>query len=238
VLETDGQVLHPGTGPPQGGIRSPILAQVYLHEVLDRWCHHVVKPRCGGEACLIRDADDCGCAFPYQADAERFARELGPRLGTCGLERSPDKTRMIPFPRQQGPGHSSVDVLGFELRWGRERAGQPHLKRRTSRKTRRNALKRVTDGCTEKCRDRRKDLCRELNAKWRGYDHDYGVHGNSASLPEFCTCVRRILCTWRNRRSQRRSYTWTGFRDLLHHFRVERPHLVGRPPPSLAAGRA
>ena len=66
----------------------------------------------------------------------------------------------------------------------------------------------------------------------------YGVHGNSASLHVFFTCVMRILFTWLNRRSQRRSYTWTGFRDLLHHFRVERPHIVGRPPPRLAAGRA
>jgi RNA-directed DNA polymerase len=72
----------------------------------------------------------------------------------------------------------------------------------------------------------------------RGYYHDYGVHGNSASLQEFFTGVMRSLCRWLKRRSQRRSYTWTGFRALLHHFRVERPHLVGRPPPRLAPGRA
>jgi RNA-directed DNA polymerase len=238
VLETDGQVLHPVTGTPQGGILSPILANVYRHYALDLWFHKVVKPRCGGEACLIRDADDFVGAFQYQADAERFYRERGQRLGKFGRELSPDKTRVIPFTRQQVPGHTSFDVLGLEFRWGRDRAGKPHLKRRTSRAKLRHSLKRVTEWCKEKCRYRLKDLFREWNAKLRGYDHYDGVHGNSASLHEFFTGVMRLLFKWLNRRSQRRSYTWTGFRDLLHHFRVERPHLVGRPPPRLAAGRA
>jgi group II intron reverse transcriptase/maturase len=204
VLDTDGPVLHPATGTPQGGSRSPILAHVYLHSVLDLWFHKVVKPRCRGEACLMRYADDFVCACAYQAAAERFSRELGQRLGKFGLEL----------------------------------AGKPHLKRRTSRQKRRNSRKRVTDWCKERWRYRLKDLFRELNAKVRGYYHYDGVHGNSASLHEFFTCALRILCKWLNRRSQRRSDTWTGFRDLLHHFRVERPHLVGRPPPRLAPGRA
>jgi group II intron reverse transcriptase/maturase len=237
-LDTDGQVLHPATGTPQGGSRSPILAKVYLPYALDRWFHQVVKPRGRGEACLIRYADDVVCAVEYQADAERFYRELGQRLGKFGLELAAGKTRVIPFTRQQGPGHTSFDCLGFEVRWGRDRAGKPHLTRRTSRQKLRNALKRVTDWCKERCRYRRKDMFRELNAKLRGYDHYDGVNGNSASLHEFFTDARRILFKWLNRRSQRRSSTWTGFRDLLHHFRVERPHLVGRPPTRLAPGRA
>jgi RNA-directed DNA polymerase len=238
VLETEGQVLPPVTGTPQGGIRSPSLATVYRHDALDLGLHKVVKPRGGGEACLLRDADDCGCAFPYQADAARCYREVGQRLGTFGLELSPDKTRVIPFTRQQVPGHTSFDCLGVEFRWGRDRAGKPHLKRRTSRKKRRNSLTRVPEWCKETCRDRLKDRCRALHAKLRGYDHYDGVHGTSASRHEFFPWVRRILFTWLNRRSQRRRYTWTGVRALLHHFRVERPHLVGRPPPRWAAGRA
>jgi hypothetical protein len=103
------------------------------------------------------------------------------------------------------PGHTSFDLRGLELRWGRDRAGEPHRKRRTSRQKRRDSLKRVTDWCKERCRRRLKDLCRELNAKLRGYDHDHGVHGNSASLHEFFTCAMRLLCKGRNRRSQRRS---------------------------------
>jgi RNA-directed DNA polymerase len=78
----------------------------------------VAKPRCGGEACLIRYADDVGCAFEYQADAERFDRELGQRLGKFGLELAAGKTRVLPFTRPQGSGPTSFDVLGCELRWG------------------------------------------------------------------------------------------------------------------------
>ena len=238
VVDTDGQVRHPATGTPPGGSIAPILAHVYWHEALDLGCHNVVKPRWRGEACLIRYAEDVVGAVEDQADAERFSREVGQRLGKFGREVAAGKTRVIPVTRPQGPGHTSFDFLGVEVRWGRDRAGKPHLKRRTSRKRRRNSRKRVTEWGKERCRHRLKDVFREVNAKVRGYDHDYGVNGNSARLHEFFTGARRILFKWLNRRSQRRSYTWTGFRDLLHHFRVERPHLVGRPPPRLAAGRA
>jgi RNA-directed DNA polymerase len=112
---------------------------------------------------------------------------------------------VIPCLRQRGPGHPSFDVLGVAWRWGRARAGKPHLKRRTSRKKRRNSLKRGPEGCKERWRPRLQDLFRELNAKGRGYYHASGVNGNSASLPEFCTGARRLLVHWRNRRSQRRS---------------------------------
>jgi RNA-directed DNA polymerase len=183
-------------------------------------------------------AAECVCACEDQADAERFSRELGRRRGTFGLELAAGKTRGIPCTRPQVPGHTSVDFLGFECRWGRERAGKPHLKRRTSRQKRRDSRKRVTERCQARCRRRRKALCRELNAKVRGYSHDDGVHGTAASLHAFFTGAMRILCTWRNRRSQRRSYTWTGFRALWHPFRVERPHSLGRPPMRGARGRA
>jgi RNA-directed DNA polymerase len=205
VLATDGQVLHPVTGTPQGGIISPILANVSLHWAPDLWFHKVVKPRGGGEACLIRYADDCVCAFHYQADAERSYRELGQRLGRFGLALSPDKTRVIPFTRQQVPGHTSFDFLGCEFRWGRDRAGKPHRKRRTSRKKLRTSRTRVTEWGKEKCRYRLKDLLREVKAQLRGDYHDDGVNGNSASLQEFFTCVIRILFKWLKRRSQRRS---------------------------------
>jgi RNA-directed DNA polymerase len=177
-------------------------------------------------------------AFQPQADAARVYQEVGQRRGTFGLELAPDQPRVIPVTRQQVPGHTSFDFLGVEVGWGRDRAGQPHLKRRTSRQKRRNARKRVTDWGKETCRPRWKALFRAVNAQVRGdYPYD-GVNGNSASRQEFFTGVRRILFKWRKRRSQRRRDTWTGFRDLWHHFRVERPHLVGRPPPRLAAGRA
>ncbi len=231
VLDTDGQVLHPVTGTPQGGIVSPVLANVYLHYVLDLWFHKVVKLRCRGEACLIRFADDFVCAFQYQADAEWFYQELGKRLGKFGLELSADKTRVIPFNQHQASGKTSFDFLGFEFRWGEDRAGKPRVQRRTARKKLRNSLKQFTVWCQEKCRYSLKDLFRELNAKLRGYYNYYGVNGNYHSLNQFFKSALRILFKWLNRRSQRRSYNWTGFRELLRFFQIEQPYIVGRPKP-------
>jgi group II intron reverse transcriptase/maturase len=238
VLDTDGEVLHPVTGTPQGGIISPVLANVYLHYALDLWFHKVVKPRCKGEACLIRYADDFVCAFQYQEEAERFYRELGRRLGKFGLELSAAKTRIVPFSRHHAPGETSFDFLGFEFRWGKDRAAKPHLKRRTSRKKLRNSLQRFTEWCKEECRHGLERLFKGLNAKLRGYYNYYGVNGNSASLGQFFWCAMRILFKWLNRRSQRRSYNWEGFRELLSHFRVERPRIVGRPRARLATSEA
>jgi RNA-directed DNA polymerase len=146
-----------------------------------------------------------------------------------------DKTRVIPCSGQHARGHTSVDFLGFELRWGTDRAGQPQLKRRTARQKLRNALKQCTAWGREPCRRRVRVVFKDLNAKLRGYYRDDGVHGNSPSLHQFVDRARRILFTWWNRRSPRRSYTWTGFTALLRHFRVERPRLVGRPNTRMAA---
>jgi group II intron reverse transcriptase/maturase len=238
VLETDGQVRHPATGTPQGGIVSPILANVYLHYVLDLWFHRVVKPRCRGEACLIRYADDFVAAFQYREDAERFYRELKERLEKIELELSEEKTRVIEFSPQKDLGKTGFDFLGFEFRWGRDRKGKPHLKRRTSRKKLRSSLKRFTEWCRVKCRYGRRELFRELNAKLRGYYNYYGVNGNYASLKQFFDQAMRILYKWMNRRSQRRSYSWAGFRQLLEDFQIERPRIVGRPKARVAVSGA
>ena len=196
---------------------------------MDLWFHRVVMKRCRGEACLIRYADDVVCAFERAEDASWFMGELKGRVEKFGLELSQEKTRRIEFLREAEPGRARFDFLGFELRWGKDRAGKPHLKRRTSRKRMRDSLKRFTEWCKEKCRCSQKDLFRELNAKFRGYYNYYGVNGNSRSLNEFYTSAMRILFKWLNRRSQRRSYNWAGFRELLQHFQVKRPRIVGRP---------
>ena len=162
---------------------------------------------------------------------------MGQRLGKFGLELSEDKTRIIPFGQQHPLGRTGFDFVGFEFRWGRDRAGKPHLKRRTSRKRLRDSLKGFTEWCKVKCRYRLKDLFRELNAKLRGYYNYYGVIGNYASLNQFFQAAMRILFKWLNRRSQRRSYNWTGFRELLQHFQVERPRIVGRPKRALERSR-
>ena len=229
ILEPDGEVIHPVTGTPQGGIVSPILANVYLHYVLDLWFQKVVKKHCRGEACLIRYADDFVCGFQYQKDAERFYNAMGKRLGKFGLKLSPEKTKVIEFRRDQQSGKNSFDFLGFEFRWGKDRSGKPHLKRRTSRKKLRKSLKYFTDWCKANRHLRLDVLFKKLNAKLRGYYNYYGVIGNSASLMEFFKQATRILFKWLNRCSQRRSYTWRGFQELIEFFIIERPRVVERP---------
>lgn len=167
VLDTDGQVLHPTAGTPQGGVISPILANVYLHYALDVWFHKVVRPSCKGEACLIRYADDFVAAFEYQHEAERFYHVLGQRLGKFGLALAADKTRIIPFDRAQS--ETGFDFLGFEFRWGKDRAGKPHLKRRTAPKKLRQSIQNFTDWCRQNRNLRLPYLFRQLNAKLRGY---------------------------------------------------------------------
>lgn len=229
VLDTDGTVLHPVTGPPQGGTVSPILANVFLHDALALWFDKVVKQHGRGEACLIRYAADFVWAFEDQADAERFYHVLGQRREKFGLELSGAKTRIIPFSRHRQAGKTSFEFLGFEFRWGKDRKGRDHLKRRTARKKLRASLKRCTAWCQENRHLRLPVLFQRLNAKLRGYYNDYGVHGNAASLKEFFNKAIRLLLKWLNRRSQRHRYTWPGYTAVLERFKVARPRIVGRP---------
>jgi group II intron reverse transcriptase/maturase len=228
VLDTEGKVLRPEGGTPQGGVISPILANVYLHYVLDLWFEKVFRRGCRGEAFLHRYADDFVCGFGRAEDAGLFYGQLEERLRKFGLELAADKTRVIPFSRYRR-GETSFDFLGFEFRWGTDRKGQAQLKRRTSRKKFRNSVKRVAEWCKKTRHRRVKDQFKLLNAKLRGYYNYYGVNGNYASLKEFFDLVQRLHQKWLNRRSQRPSYTWDGYLALRQHFALERPRIVGRP---------
>jgi RNA-directed DNA polymerase len=228
VLDTNGEVIHPAAGTPQGGIVSPILANIYLHYCLDEWFQHVVKKHCRGEACLIRYADDFVCAFEREGDAERFYQVLGKRLEKFGLELSAEKTRVIAFDRGQSKPEG-FEFLGFEFRWGQDRQGKAHVKRRTSRKKLRSSLDRFTEWCRQKRHCPVKDWFKELKPRLQGYYNYYGVSGNHASLQQFFGEAMQILRKWLNRRSQRKSYSWEGFRALIEHFQVPRPRIRPRP---------
>lgn len=135
------------------------------------------------------------CArFEYQEDAKRFYRELGQRLGKFGLQLSAEKTRIIPFSQHHSPGKTGFDFLGFEFRWGRDRRGKAHLKRRASRKKLRESIKRFTVWCRQACRRKPHELFDVLNAKLRGYYNYYGIKGNSKSLSQFYTSMTRDFC--------------------------------------------
>src|SRR3989454_1551427 len=234
VLDTDGRVLKPEGGTPQGGIISPILANVYLHYALDLWFERVFQRSSRGGAFLHRYADDFVCGFGREEEAQRFYGELEERLGKFGLELAADKTRVIPFSRYRR-GETSFDFLGFEFRWGTDRKGQARLKRRTSRKKFRGSIKRVAEWCKKNRHLRMKEQFRRLNAKLRGYYNYYGVRGNYASLNEFFQQVQRLHLKWLNRRSQRQSYTWAGYRELIQYFALARPRIVERPKSCLIA---
>jgi RNA-directed DNA polymerase len=125
VLE-EGAVTYPQAGTPQGGVISPLLANVYLHEVLDRWCEEVVKPRLEGRAFLVRYADDAVMVFSSEKDARRVREVLAKRLAKYGLTLHPQKTRVIDFGRpgpRQRRGGAGFDMLGFTHYWGRSRKG-------------------------------------------------------------------------------------------------------------------
>lgn len=114
ILEPDGGVVHPVTGTPQGGIVSPVLANIYLHYALDLWFEKVVRKHCEGKTYIIRFADDFVCSFQYKRDAQKFYRVLPKRLKKFALSLADDKTRIIPFSRYQPYGIMSFDFLGFE----------------------------------------------------------------------------------------------------------------------------
>ena len=228
VLDTDGKTLHPTTGTPQGGVISPILANVYLHYALDLWFQKVVVPLCHGEACLIRYADDFVCAFENEEDARRFHEVLGKRLDKFRLELSAEKTRIIPF-SAKALGKSSFDFLGFEFRWGKDRKGKPHVDKRTACKSLRNSQKRFNQWSRDNRHRRLPELFKALNAKLRGYYNYFGVYGNLPSLNAFYFYAIRALHRHLNQRSQRKSYNWVGFKQLMEQFDMAKPQIAGRP---------
>lgn len=226
ILDTDGKVINPVTGTPQGGIVSPILANVYLHYVLDLWFENVVKAHCSGAAYLCRYADDFVCVFENESDAVWFYQELGKRLEGYGLEIAADKTNLIRFSRTDRKADQCFEFLGFEFRWELNRFGKPVLQRSTSRKKYRASLAGFKDWMKKNCHIRKLMLFDKIRAKLRGYYNYYGIQGNYESLSDYFYQVKRILFKWINRRSQKKSYNWDGFSNLLEDFNLPRPRIV------------
>ncbi len=225
----EGKVIDPATGTPQGGIISPILANIYLHYVLDIWFEHIVKEAMFGRAYLCRYADDFICAFQSQRDAELFYKMLQERMAKFGLELAKEKTRVMRFSRFFfKEDHTSFDFLGFEFRWETSRTGRDKLSKRTSREKLRNTFVKFKEWC-KKSRNRKiRDLMSELNTKLRGYYNYYGIIGNSKSLSEFFYYANRILFKWLNRRSQRKSFNWSKFNKMLKYYNILKPRITQR----------
>lgn len=228
VLDTDGSVIHPITGTPQGGIISPMLANIYMHYVLNLWFEKVVKKHCKGLAYLCVYADDFVAAFQHKEEAEAFYNVLGKRLAKFSLSLSPEKTRIVRFSRYQHEENGTFEFLGFEYRWEVSRRGKAWIKRSTSKKRLRNSIQNFKVWAKENCFKRRSEFFALLNSKLRGYYNYYGVIGNLDGIGEFYYRAMGLLFKAMNRRSQRRSYTWLGFSHLLRYFEIERPRLTDK----------
>jgi group II intron reverse transcriptase/maturase len=226
ILEPDGLIHEPETGTPQGGIVSPILANVYLHYALDLWFDRVVKPHCKGEAMLCRYADDWVCAFRYKVDAERFYAVLPKRLQKFNLSIEPSKTQMLRFSRFHPGMERRFSFLGFEFYWFLDRKGTPRVKRRTARKKFRAALNRMKEWIRLHRHKKTRWFLRALNIKLQGHYQYYGVHGNSKALWRFYETVKAYCFTWLNRRSQRKSYCWRAFNRLLSYLPLAKPRIT------------
>ena len=227
ILEPEGHVVHPDTGTPQGGIVSPVVANAYLHYVLDLWFAKVVKPRCKGEALLCRYADDWVCAFRLREDAERFYRVLPKRLEKFNLTLAPDKTRLLRFSRFHPSMRRRFTFLGFEFFWKEDRKGTPRVMRRTARKRLQGACRRIKEWIQSSRHLLARDFFDGLNRRLRGHYNYYGVHGNSRSLYRFFDWAKQCTFKWLNRRGgKRRSFTWARFAQLLAIVQIAKPRIT------------
>ncbi len=199
-----------------------MLANVYLHEVLDDWFERQVRPRLIGRAALIRYADDAVIAFSSEVDARRVLAVLPKRFGKYGLTLHPEKTRLVPFRRPRSPGGGkrghrpgTFDLLGFTHYWGRSYRGFLVVKRQTARGRLSRALKQVALWCRAHRHQPVVEQQRSLNLKLRGHYGYYGITGNIRALARFRKGVERLWRRWLLRRSQRARMNWTRFNALL-----------------------
>jgi group II intron reverse transcriptase/maturase len=226
ILEEDGKVIHPQTGTPQGGVISPVLANIYLHYALDLWFERVVRPQQQGRCRMIRYADDFVACFEYRHEAQAFEQGLKTRLAKFGLEVAADKTKTLRFGHNGGPHNGRFDFLGFEFYWEPDRQGKPRVKRRTATKKHLAATQRIKDWIKEQRDQKLSRTMKTLKAKLQGTWNYYGLIGNFRRMQHLYDTACRALYKWLNRRSQRKSLTWPGVRRLLARFQVPRPRIM------------
>jgi len=231
VME-DGQYSRATSGTPQGGVISPLLANVYLHHAFDVWFDDEVRPRLRGRSHVVRFADDIVIAFEREDDARRVMDVLPKRFGRYGLTLHPDKTRLVRFERPRGDGDTdgpgSFDFLGLTHHWAKSRRGYWVIKQRTAKDRMRRACRAASQWCRRNRHLPVEEQAKALGAKLRGHYNHYGVTGNSRSLERFFRVVRRLWLKWLNRRSQKRHMNWERFAALLKRYPLPPPRLGAR----------
>lgn len=229
MIEGQRQDTHEGVA--QGSVLSPLLANVYLHYVLDQWFERDVKPRLQGEAYIIRFADDFICAFQYESDARRYQNVLPKRLARFSLELAEEKTELLRFGRfarhecqRRGEGApGTFDFLGFTHYCGLSRAKRFKLKRKTATKKYKAKLRELKHWFHSHLTTPFSEVWATLNSKLRGHFQYYGINDNWPWLMKFRRAAIRLAYRWLNRRSQSKSKNWSQFYAYMDRFPLASP---------------
>ena len=232
----DGQLVRSDKGTPQGSILSPMLANIFLHYVLDEWFDATVKKHVRGFCELVRYADDFICVVRYPDDAERIERALKNRFRKYGLEIHPTKSQKITFgcferenARSQNRKSKTFDFLGFTHYCGMSRRGNFKLGRKTSRKKFSTKCREMNNWLRSiRNQVKTKDWGNILAAKLRGHFQYYGVSENSFGIARFYKLTIKMVHKWLNRRSQKRKMSWAEFTEYLKHYPLPQPRIVHR----------
>ena len=217
-------------GTPQGGLISPVLANVYLHYVLDIWFDKVIKKNCQGEAHIVRYADDFVCFFQYENEAKQFFKAAQERLAKFGLDLAEDKSKVMRFGRfaRQNSKEGKTDTfdfLGFTFINGKTRTGKYRVAFRTSQKKLKAKKQIVKEWLRDNLHGKPSDTIERLNKKLIGHYRYYGISGNSRGLSNFYDYVVYILYKTLTRRSQRAYLTWERYLSLLRKHPIAKPKI-------------
>lgn len=216
----EGEMIISDEGVPQGSGCSPIIANIFAHEVIDEWIEKTVKAHCEGKVKMVRYADDIVICCQYNRDADRIKKALNNRLVKYGLKMNEDKTKLVRFSarnQRRSEAQETFDFLGFTFYFGKSQKGYFLVKVKTNGKRLRSKLKKVNEWArTIKNKMPLKQIMKIASAKARGHIQYYGVTHNIADVSTFIDKVEQILFKWMNRRSQRKSFTWEKFRELLN----------------------
>jgi group II intron reverse transcriptase/maturase len=229
----DGRLLVSETGTGQGQIISPLLANVYLHFVLDEWFECEVKPRLRGKAFEIRYADDAVICFQCREDAEKVLQVLPKRFARYGLTLHPDKTRLVEFGRaalaratRVGTKPDTFDFLGLTHKCALSRRGKFAVHVKTMKKRLRRSLTAVSEWCRTHRHDDVDKQQAVLNAKLRGHYQYYGRPTNYRSLWKFYRAVQRTWKKWLERRTRGQPLSWERYRQILRRHPLLRPRIT------------
>ena len=230
----NGQLVKSDEGTAQGNIISPVLANIYMHNVLTLWFQYIIAKECKGECFLVVYADDFIAGFQYPWEAERFYEQLRSRMAKFGLELEENKSRIVESGRYLASlkakrGESTrlgtFDFLGFTFYCGRTTKGNPWIMPKTSSKKFRQKVKEIKIWLYNNKEQKLGKLMYMLNVKLVGHYRYYGISFNSRMISNYKQQVRELLYKVLNRRSEKKSYTREGFIEMMKYYKLVNPKI-------------